>query len=442
MMGPLLRVGWISLKRDRAALLLTFALPIVFFSIFALVFGSTGGSGVEDIDLRVLVVDLDASEVSRDLVATLAAHEALSVSTAPEQEAAGAISSESEAKVASSNWTRDTAFKAVHQGQAAAALVLPAGLGETIGNFTGEAPEVELIYDASNPMARFTVAGLLQAASFQSSSAVLMERGLGMLERYGGPLTPEQRRAVDFSSSSLGGGTPGGGAAGSLVEVVATAAHGDEDDDRGPTMVAYYAAGIGVMFLLFSMTGAAGGLLEEEERGTLERLLISNVSMTMLLGSRWVFFSIMGALQVLMMFVWGWAAFGLDLWTVERVGGVLLVSLATAAAAASFGLVLAAACKSRAQLGGLSTIVILVMSALGGSMMPRFLMPDFMNTLSKFTLNGWALDGFLKVFWYSDPDASTLEALWSLAPQVAMLLALAFVFFWIARRLARRWEVV
>jgi hypothetical protein len=41
-----------------------------------------------------------------------------------------------------------------------------------------------------------------------------------------------------------------------------------------------YAAGIGVMFLLFSMAGAAGSLLEEEETGTLERVLTSNVGMT------------------------------------------------------------------------------------------------------------------------------------------------------------------
>jgi len=37
------------------------------------------------------------------------------------------------------------------------------------------------------------------------------------------------------------------------------------------SMVAYYAAGIGVMFLLFSMAGAGGALIEEQESGTLER---------------------------------------------------------------------------------------------------------------------------------------------------------------------------
>src|ERR1051326_3217993 len=47
----------------------------------------------------------------------------------------------------------------------------------------------------------------------------------------------------------------------------------------------------------------------------------------------------------------------------------------TAFAVAAFGMLLASACKTRAQLGALSTLVILIMSSIGGSMFPWFLMP-------------------------------------------------------------------
>ena len=439
MMTTLLEVNWLHLKRDRVALLLTFVLPVIFFSIFALIFSGMGGGSAEEIDLRVLIVDEDGSRVSRDLAAALAASEALTLSMAPESETGSAAKAVAGPRA---GWTRQAAHLAVRQGRADAAVVIPADMGETFGTFDGGGPTIEVIYDASNPMARFTISGLLQAASFRSSPDVLMHKGLEMLERYGGALTPEQQQAVDFVTPLMQQGDTPQEFGGGLIKVDTTAAHDAADDDRGPEMIAYYAAGIGVMFLLFSMTGAAGGLLEEEERGTLERLLTSNVSMPLLLGSRWVFFALMGFLQVLLMFVWGWAVFGLDLWSVKRVAGLLAMALATAAAAAAFGLVLAAACKTRAQLGGLSTIVILIMSALGGSMVPRFVMPDFMNTVAKFTLNGWALDGFLKVFWYDDPDASTLQALWSLAPQLAVLTGLTVVFFLAARRLGRRWEAI
>jgi ABC-2 type transport system permease protein len=434
----LLRVEWISLRRDRAALFLTFVLPIVFFSIFSLVLGSMDDD-VEEVDLRVLVVDLDDSEVSRSLTATLASHEALTVSTGPEPRPAGS----GVAGAPDGRWSLEAARDAVRRGDAEAAIVLPTGLGETFGDFEAAPPRVELLHDAANPMARHTISGLLQAAAFESSPGLLMEKGVAMFERFGGPLTPQQRQAVSLAAPFLSGASPTAGSGRGLLEVAPVAAHDEESgDEEEASVIAYYAAGIAVMFLLFSMTGAAGGLLEEEERGTLERLLTSNVDMTTLLGSRFAFFTVMGLVQVLLMFVWGWAVFGLELWTANRVLGVLAMSLVTAAAAAGFGLVLAAACRSRAQLGGLSTIVVLVMSALGGSMMPRFLMPDFMKTVSRLTLNGWALDGFLEVFWYGDPAAGPLASLWSLRLELAVLAMLSIVFFLAARRLARRWEVV
>ena len=60
---------------------------------------------------------------------------------------------------------------------------------------------------------------------------------------------------------------------------------------------------------------------------------------------------------------------------------------------------LATLSRTRAQLSGLSTIVILTMSALGGSMFPRFLMSETMQKFGLVTFNAWALDGYLKVFW-------------------------------------------
>ena len=171
-------------------------------------------------------------------------------------------------------------------------------------------------------------------------------------------------------------------------------------------------------------------------------MLSSNVGMGQLLAGKWLFFMLTGVAQVVLMFVWGALAFGLDLFAVKRLAGFSVMALATGAAAAAFGLLLATLCKSRAQLGGVSTIVILVMSALGGSMVPRFVMPDFMDTLSKFTFNGWALDGFLKVFWYDDPEAGLLSSVIDLAPQFGVLSGACVVFLWLARRLASRWESV
>lgn len=103
-------------------------------------------------------------------------------------------------------------------------------------------------------------------------------------------------------------------------------------------------------------------------------------------------------------------------------------------AAAALGLVLATLARNRAQLSGFSTLLILTISAPGGSMFPRFLMSETMQKMGPITFNAWALDGYLKVFWRN-------AALWELWPQVLALSALAATFLRLARLLARRWEL-
>jgi ABC-2 type transport system permease protein len=136
-------------------------------------------------------------------------------------------------------------------------------------------------------------------------------------------------------------------------------------------------------------------------------------------------------LQLTVMFVWGRIAFGLDLF--NHLPGFFVMTFFTASAASAFGLVLATLAKTRAQLSGMSTILILTMSALGGSMFPRFLMSETMQKFGLLTFNAWALDGYLKVFWRDAP-------VWQLWPQVGVLTALAVIFLVLARVFARRWE--
>jgi ABC-2 type transport system permease protein len=111
------------------------------------------------------------------------------------------------------------------------------------------------------------------------------------------------------------------------------------------------------------------------------------------------------------------------------------MTIVTAGAAAGFGLVLATISRSRQQLAGISTILILSMSALGGSMFPRFLMTQTMQNIGKVAFNAWALDGYQKVFWR---DAPVID-LW---PEVSFLVGITVVFLVVARHFARRWETL
>src|SRR6185436_7716904 len=191
---------------------------------------------------------------------------------------------------------------------------------------------------------------------------------------------------------------------------------------------------IAVMFLLFSASGAGGTLLDEVETGTLDRLLTSHAGMGTILLGKWLFIVLMGVFQITVMFVWGMLAFKLDL--MNHLPGFFIMTFFTAAAAGGFGLVLATLCKTRQQLCGISTILILTQSAVGGSMFPRFAMSEQVRAIGRYTtFNANALDGFEKVFWREAP----LNQLW---PQVLVLAVLTIVFLTVARLLARRWETV
>ena len=420
MIATLLRVSWTNLKRDRVAQALTFLLPILFFSIFATVFGNQGNNTTSRI--RIAIVDEDGSELSRRIVDGLQKEGALRARTTKDPEGKqGALD-------------RTSAEALVKSGDVPVAVVLPKGLGEAGAAFGGgeNAPHIQLLADVSDRIAPQMVYGLLQKVTMTAAPDLMMQGGIARFEKYAGTLTPSQRSAVDTWLPQL---KPGGSAqadAGSRnafgvgIDTVDVMRKGNSE-----SLVSFYAAGIGVMFLLFSVSGASGSLLDEVDNGTLDRVLSTRVGMTGLLAGKWLFIALLGMLQLTVMFLWGRLAFGLDLF--RHLPGFAVMTIFTASAAAGFGLLLATLARTRAQLSGMGTIIILTMSSLGGSMFPRFLMSETMQKVGLLTFNAWALDGYLKVFWR---DA----AIWQLWPQVLVLTALTGVFLGLARTFARRWE--
>jgi ABC-2 type transport system permease protein len=387
MIAPLLRVGRITLSRDRVAHIMTFVLPIAFFSIFAMVFGRQNMDSTSRIG--VAVVDEDQSRVSRALIASLELEPRLRVRDS--LAARGATPA--------SLLTRASAERLVKTGGLPLAVIIPKGWGATFPNLSGNGMAVDVLADPSDPIARQIATGLMQRAASR-----VMRSGMNPGAASSEPLALVPTR---------------------VAEVV-----GERREGRS-RMISFYAAGIAVMFLLFSCSSGGGTLLDEQDSGTLERVLNTRAGMNGLLGAKWLHLTLLGMLQITVMFGWGAIVFGLDL--LGHLPGFAIMTVATAAAAASFGLVLATLCRTRQQLGGISTLVILVMSALGGSMFPRFLMSEGMQKAGLVTFNAWALDGYLKVFWREAP----LVDLW---PQLLVLAGLTFVFLSGARMMARRWE--
>jgi len=430
-----------NLRHDRAAFVLSFVVPIVFFSIFAAIFGGESNRATTR-KIRVAVVDEDGSDGSRRFVEALKAETGLAVQTAPESKSGRAAA-----------FTRASAEGVVRAGDVPVALVIPKGFGSTTIRFGpgGEQPKLLLLSDPSDPIAPKVLGGLVQKVAMTAMPEAMARGGMEEIDRWSGGLTPQQKARMEevlglirqsrpaptpASPGASSGerpkpeaGAEGGEGAG-LVRVEEHAVLGQK---KGNPMIAFYAAGIGVMFLLFSAAGAGGALIEEVESGTLDRILSTRVDMTKLLAGKLLYLAWLAATQLLVMFLWGSLVFGLQMrghWA-----GFLIMTASTALAASTFGLLLAAVSRSRMQLVALSNLSILVMSAVGGSMFPRFLMPEFMQKIGLVTINAWAIDGFQKVFWREEP-------IWHLGPQVAVLVGLAIILFAAARRVARRWEAI
>ena len=430
MISSIVRTSIIGLRRDRASLALSFLLPIAFFSIFAVIFGGRHNSTPK---IAVIVVDEDRSSASQQLVHALQREGSLDVQARPAARKG----------IQQPEYTAVTAEAAVKTSEAQVALIIPHGFGQnpiTLGP-AQSGPSIELLNDSSDMIAPQMVAGLLQKAAITGMPLALAEQGSLYTGKYIGGFTPEQQKRMDENmarlrdlenESAANGQTPANqptaanASGGGFVAVHPRAVVGENKD-----MVSFYAAAIGVMFLLFTASGAAGSILDEADSGTLDRVLSSRVTMTTLLGGKVVFNTLLAFTQLVVMFLWAWAVFHLDFR--NHVAGFVVMGLCTAFAVATFGILLASICHTRAQLGAVSTLFILVMSAVGGSMFPRFLMPIAMQKAGLFTINAWAIDGFTKVFWRDLP----VSALW---PQVAMLLGIGTTLFLIARRIARRWE--
>ena len=71
------------------------------------------------------------------------------------------------------------------------------------------------------------------------------------------------------------------------------------------------------------------------------------------------------------------------------------------------------------------------MSAIGGSMIPLFIMPAIMKKIAMFSVNYWGIQGFYDIFWR---DLPTIEVL----PRVFVLLGIGIVMTLISLRLFRK----
>ncbi|MEO7994861.1 MAG: ABC transporter permease [bacterium] len=403
--------------RQPAAWIVSFAVPIMMMVVFGSVFGGMGGSDdLETIDL--IVVDEDHSTGSAKLIERLSDSETLAVHTSP--------TVDKDAPPAPP-YDRPGAEAAVREGDVGSALVIPAGFEATFGSFSNaaNAPQLTILTDTSQPIQGAVISGLLQQTLFMSFSSTMAKSGIGMMAQelnVPKPIATLMGNWIEKNASFIdGSGTESGGSnAGSPFAIKTVDVLGEKKTNP---VFSQQMAGVLTMFMLFSVTGAGASLLRERDSGTLRRVLLTPIPPETYLIGKYLAFFIQCLIQTWVMFLAGWAIFHVDIWT--PLAPLAFFSITTALAATAFGILLAALCKTSEQVSAIATLLILTMSAVGGSMMPRELMPPTLKMLGNFTFNGWAMQGYTDLFWRGGGFREIL-------PEAGVMVGIAVVFTWIA----------
>jgi len=449
----LVRKDIANFRRNRAAVVVTFLVPVVLIYIFGWVFGlnqkDTGPTGI-----RIAVVNASDNPAAAKLLDALKAEKAFNV-----------ITTTTNPDKSTRPLTEEDLRPMIEDDRFRYAVVIPADVvsTKTIGL------HLKIFSDPRNDIESQTVNGLLQKTIFSNVPQLLGQSLQARAKDFlgGGRFTQFNRGIADTVANAFGGDpaaiqrtiesgsfgldrltTPAKPVDPSLRRLdstdpkataapPATAANDFfsrliKIDDvqvvgknvRSPAATRLV-GGWAIMFLLFAVSGGATAYFDEANTGVFQRILSAPVTRAQLLWSRFLYGVLLGLIQLLSMFVAGKFMYGIDIFS--HLGNLIAISIFAAAACSSFGMLIAALAPNAAAANGLSTLLVMVMSATGGAWFPMSFMPEFMQKIGKFTVVYWSMEGFLQVLW---AQRTFVQLLPTLGILLGITLLVMFVAIW------------
>ncbi|HOZ84224.1 MAG TPA: ABC transporter permease [Niabella sp.] len=366
--------------KDKRAVLLTFALPILLITLFAFAFGGVGKNKKES-KVSMQISDLDNSQASGLAVGVFDSLERIQSTFLPLNEAQ----------------------ENIKKGKKSCVLVIHKGFSDSLA--AGKTLPLELQFDEANEIE----VGLLQQSLIPTVSMLPFKIGdpkIVMGNRFSSIIPNSDtglKKDIQLKSDDLFEDVARGMTS-SNESNLAASFFGDlkmtklvaakEDNNLGLVQAV---AGTAIMMLLFAVVGIGSSILEEKQEGTLKRLLYTPMNPLGILFGKMVYANTISILQLTVMFLFAAIVFGLNIFS--HLGSLMVTILATAFACSAFGVFLASFSKSRQQVQGLSTLIVLVMSAIGGSMIPIFFMPPIMQKAAILSVNYWSIQAFYDIFW-------------------------------------------
>jgi ABC-2 type transport system permease protein len=425
MIGQILATTWKDLKillKDFGGLTNLFLMPTVFIFVMTLALGNFF-SGGGDNPIEILVVNNDTGTIGSQIVDGLKATEGFTV----------------EAEWDGIALTRASAEALIIDEKRSIAVIIPANFSDTIEKSvfdtpTGETPpkaQIDLVVDPTlSSQIIGPVKGTLKGLGQQALMTGVAPRGIDLFldqidQTSDTPMAAETRDALREKAVRS---TAGGGDTSSVLEVLQMQPAGMEIEQT-PNSVQQYVPGWTLFGVFFIAQTLATSLLEEKKVGTFRRLLVAPMSRAALLLGKLTPFLIVNLVQIVLMFAVG--VFIMPLVGAPKLElgshpeALILISLAASLTATGLGLLIAALTKTAEQISGLGTLLVVTMAALGGVMVPRYVMPDFMRTIGLISPHAWALTAYQDVLVRGYDIVHIL-------PEVAVLMGFAVAFFGVA----------
>ena len=155
----------------------------------------------------------------------------------------------------------------------------------------------------------------------------------------------------------------------------------------------------GMFFIVISVVG---NVMKEKKEGSAFRLRTMPTSYLTLMNGKIILYVVVCFIQFLLML-------GVGIFILPLIGlpalqlgnsipSVLFLALMTSFAATGFGVLVGTLANSEQQGAILGSLSILLLSAIGGILVPTYVMPDIMRSISIISPLNWALEGFYKLF--------------------------------------------
>ncbi|MDX1296592.1 MAG: ABC transporter permease, partial [Sulfurimonadaceae bacterium] len=260
-------------------------------------------------------------------------------------------------------------------------LTIPEGFSEKVTDdgYEGSLLELDAASDVKQEMLTLFKAQLAMA---------VMQQRLGKLKGELEPFAPQAADALgkmEFNDEDM-------------VTVRFNAMAADEKPTSTQQSVPSWIV-FGMFFVIIPMSTI---FINERKQNTLMRMSAMNISVPALFAGKIAPYIVINQIQVWLMIAVGMyivPLLGADALTLgNSIGGLFMVSLGLSLAAIGTSVLIAVTVGTVEQATTIGGIINILMGAVGGIMVPKFVMPPAMQSFADISPMSWGLEGFLDIF--------------------------------------------